>query len=446
MLKIYNTLSRKVEEFVPINPPHVGMYTCGPTVYDHMHIGNLRTFVFSDVLKRVLEYDGFPVKAVQNITDIDDKIIDRAKEEKRTIGEVSAEYTKYFLEDVKKLNIEPAQMPRATEYIKEMIVYVQKLVEKGFAYEKDGSAYFEIAKFKDYGKLSGIDQSELKTGTRNLSDNYTKENVQDFALWKADPEGFPSPWGKGRPGWHIECSVMSQKLLGEHFDLHLGGIDLIFPHHENEIAQSEAATGKKFVNYWVHGAHLFVDGQKMSKSLNNFYTLGEIIEKGFDPLALRYLYFQTHYRQEMNFTWNALEAAQNALNRLRSEVSDYKGPKVGCAELEEKFEKAINNDLNMPEALAVVWELLKTNYPEHAKAESLKRFDKVLGLNLFQVSSSKYQVASIPEAVQELVNERERLRKERRFHLADQLRNKIKKMGWEVHDIEDDKTEVKPLK
>ena len=442
MLKIYNTLTRKIEEFKPLNGPSVGMYTCGPTVYDRMHIGNLRTFVLSDVLFGVLRYDGYDVKSVQNITDIDDKIIKRAKETNREVPQIAREFTRYFIDDVKKLNInwKLGEQPKVSDYIKKIASYVKVLMQKGFAYEKEGSIYFDISKFPNYGKLSGVTERELKTGTRTLSDEYTKDDVADFALWKAVPKGeigsFGSELGWGRPGWHIECSVMSQETLGETFDIHVGGTDLIFPHHENEIAQSEAKTGKKFVNYFIHGAHMLVDGKKMSKSLNNFYTLDDVISKGFDPIALRYLYLQTHYKQETNFTWDALEASQKALGRLRSEVSSFDAPKVGCAEFEEKFEAAINNDLNMPEALSVVWDLIKSDYPSHAKAESLFKFDEVLGLNLQQVKSSKLKVKSeeIPEEVQKMVEEREELRKKRKFHLADQVRNKIIKMGYEVHD------------
>lgn len=447
MLKIYNTLSKKVEEFKPLNPPHVSMYTCGPTVYDHMHIGNLRTFVFSDILQRTLKYNGFEVKTVQNITDIDDKIIKRATEKETTIGEISKEYTELFLQDTQKLNIEkPDFAPRATEYVKKMIEYTQSLVRQGFAYvEDEGSVYFDISKFEDYGKLSGVEKRELKTGTRILSDEYTKDDVVDFALWKMvgeDGVGFDSPWGKGRPGWHIECSVMSQSILGNKIDLHLGGVDLIFPHHENEIAQSEAKTGEKpFVKYWVHGAHILVDNRKMSKSLHNFFTLDELKKQEFDPLALRYLYLQTHYRQEMNFTFEALEGAQNALNKLREEVSGWDKPLVGCAQFEEEFLQAINDDLNMPKALAVVWELVKSDNPTSAKAQSLFKFDKVLGLKLSEVEK-RLKTEDIPQEVLSLIKERDGLRKEKRFHLADQLRNKIKKLGYDVEDKQG-KTEIK---
>ena len=449
MLKLYNTLSRQVEEFVPQNPALVTMYACGPTVYDRAHIGNLRTFVFYDIVQRVLKYNGFELRTVENITDIDDKIIKRAKEKDTTIEQIAKEYTLFFLEDIEKLNIEkPLFQPRATEYIKKMIEYVQDLIRKGFAYkEEDGSVYFDISKFGSYGRLSGVEKRELKAGARVLSDEYTKDDAQDFALWKAvgkDEEGWDSPWGRGRPGWHIECSVMSRELLGNKLDLHLGGVDLIFPHHENEIAQSEAKTGESpFVKYWIHAAHILVNGKKMSKSLHNFLTLTELEKQGYDPLALRYLYLQTHYKQEMNFTFEGLEGAQNALNNLKEEISTWDKPEVGCAEFEERFFEAINDDFNIPKALAVVWELVKSDYPTSAKAKSLFKFDNVLGLKLSEIKK-KPAPTEIPKAVLELVEKREALRKEKRFHLADQLRHKIKKMGYDVED-KNGQTEIKPL-
>ena len=436
-MKFFNSLSRKVEEFKPLKEPHVGMYTCGPTVYDFMHIGNLRTFIMSDLLLRTLKFNGFKVKSVQNITDIDDKIIKRAKERGEDVPEVAREFTKYFIEDVAKLNIsiEDIISPRATDYIPQMIQYIEELIKKRFAYEKEGSVYFDISKFEKYGKLSGVSGRELKTGARNLSDNYTKDDIQDFSLWKKDGEfGFESPWGKGRPGWHIECSVMSQLNLGDTFDIHAGGVDLLFPHHENEIAQSEARTGKKFVNYFVHGAHLFVDGQKMSKSLNNFYTLRDVAENGFEPLALRYLYLQTHYRQEMNFTWDSLEAAQTALQRMRNEALDSEDGIIS-AEFERRFKDAINDDLNMPQALAVVWEMLKSNILEEDKAVTLLEMDKVLGLDL-KKKKEKIEI-EIPEEVKRLVLEREQLRKEKRYDQADQRRNRIRKLGFDIEDKEE---------
>ncbi len=443
MLKLYNTLSKQLEEFKPQTPSRVTMYTCGPTVYDHMHIGNLRTFVFSDILLRVLKYDGYKVEAAENITDIDDKIIKRAKEKNTTIDKVSKEYTKYFLSDITKLNIEVKNLkeqPRATEYVGKMVEYIKALLDKGFAYqEKDGSVYFDISKFVNYGKLSGVEKRELKTGTRVLSDEYTKENVQDFALWKAvgkDEVGFDSSFGRGRPGWHIECSVMSQTILGNKIDIHTGGIDLVFPHHENEIAQSEAKTGDSpFVKYWVHGAHMLVDGKKMSKSLNNFYTLSDLEKRGFEPLSLRYLFLQTHYRQEMNFTWEALEAAQNALNKLRKEVVSLGEPKIGCSELEGKFLSAVNDDLNMPQALSVLWETVNSDNPSSAKSESVLKFDEVLGLSLSDSNEIlKSQEKELPEEVRKMLEEREVLRYQKKYEEADKIREKILKMGYKVED------------
>lgn len=439
MLTLYNTLTKKVENFVPISNSKVGIYTCGPTVYDYMHIGNLRTFALSDVLIRTLGYNGYSVFAVENITDIDDKIIKRAKERSITIEELSREYTKYFLEDIATLNInlKNVHAPRATEHIGSMVKYIEILIEKGLAYvEKDGSVYFDISKFPDYGRLSGLEKRALKTGTRHLSDEYTKDDVQDFAIWKSvgrDDVGWPSPWGRGRPGWHIECSVMSQKYLGDTFDIHVGGIDLIFPHHENEIAQSEGKTGKPFVNYFVHGAHMLVEGKKMSKSLGNFYTLADVVKKGFDPLSLRYLYLQAHYRTEMNFTWDALEGAQNALQKLRRETVSWGKSNIGCADFEQRFLEAINDDLNLPKCLGIVWDLVKSDNPPSAKAESLLKFDEVLGLNLHLAPGRKFE-EKIPDKVMELVREREDFRRQKRFSLADQMRNKIKKMGYHVED------------
>jgi cysteinyl-tRNA synthetase len=436
-----------------------------------MHVGNLRTFVFSDILLRVLKYNNFQVEAAQNITDIDDKIIQKAKEEGKEIGEITKEYTRYFLEDVKKLNINLENLkeqPRATAYIEKMISFIQVLVEKGFAYvEKDarlqtseparqspngssqmadgrsdggqGSVYFDISKFPNYGQLSGVQNRELKTGTRILSDEYSKDDVQDFALWKAvgdDEVGYDSSWGKGRPGWHIECSVMSQSILGEKIDIHAGGIDLIFPHHENEIAQSEAKTGKSpCVKYWVHGAHMLVDGKKMSKSLHNFYTLSEIVDRGFSPLALRYLFLQTHYRQEMNFTFEALEAAQNALNRLRKEITGFGEGSSSIPEYEERFLEAVNDDLSMPKALSILWEVVRSGKSVSEKAATVFRMDEVLGLSLKDSSSIVQEQGKVPTEVQKLLEKREKLRQEKKFAEADKIREEILAMGYKVEDL-----------
>lgn len=437
-MRIYNTLTHKIEEFEPIEQGKVGIYTCGPTVYNSPHIGNLRTFVFSDILQRALKLNGLEVKSVQNITDIDDKIIKKAKEENVPASEITQKFTDYFLSDIKKLNIEDKNvMPRATEYIPKMIEFIKVLIEKGFGYvETDGSVYFDISKFPTYGRLSGIDIKDLKTGTRILSDEYVKDDVSDFALWKSEEDekfSYDSLWGRGRPGWHIECSVMSTDNLSDTFDIHTGGVDLIFPHHENEIAQSEAKTGKKFVNYFVHGAHMLVDGKKMSKSLNNFYTLKDLEKKLYDPLSLRYLFLQTHYRQEMNFTFEALDGAQTALNKLRTFISGWDGKGNTILEYQKAFKNAVNEDLNISEALATAWEMVKSDNLDEDKAKTLSDFDEVLGLNL---KNFKHILLSkkIPSGVQELLKEREKLRKDRKFAEADKIRDKIIKMGYKVED------------
>ncbi|MCL5784361.1 MAG: cysteine--tRNA ligase [Patescibacteria group bacterium] len=441
MLKLYNTLSRKVEDFVPINTPKVGLYTCGPTVYNFVHIGNLRTYIFEDILQRVLEADSYEVNRVINITDIEDKIIKKAEEERVSIEVITKPYEQAFLENLQKLNIKSANVyPRATEHIGKMIKYIEVLIEKGLAYvEKDGSVYFDISKFPEYGKLSQLDKREIKAGARVKADEYSKEDVVDFALWKAvgsDEIGYDSPWGKGRPGWHIECSVMSQEYLGDTFDIHAGAVDLIFPHHENEIAQSEGKTGKKFANFFIEGEHLLVDGQKMAKSLGNFFTLKDIEAKGFDPLAFRYLVLTAHYRDKLNFTWESLQAAQNALNNLREIIRDWPSSVIASPEgvrqsYYQKFMSAVNNDLNIPQALAVMWDMVKSDNPTSAKAKSILEMDKILGLKLDEYLGKKLE---IPEEVQKLVNQREQARKSGDFKKSDELRHEIKKLGFEIED------------
>ncbi|HSX18850.1 MAG TPA: cysteine--tRNA ligase [Candidatus Saccharimonadales bacterium] len=436
MVKLYNFLSKNTEDFKPIEHGEVGMYTCGPTVYDFVHIGNWRTFIFEDVLKRVLKFNSYKVKHVMNITDIDDKIIKRAQTESKEISAVTNQFEKAFREDLKKLNIEVADMyPHATEYIPKMVDYIQKLIDKGFAYkEKDGSVYFDISKFPNYGKLSGVAGRQLKTGTRTLSDEYTKEDVQDFALWKSVSKGelggFESKLGYGRPGWHIECSVMSQDSLGDTFDIHTGGIDLLFPHHENEIAQSQALYGDaSFAQVWMEGEHLLVDGKKMSKSLGDFYKLSDIVEKGFDPLALRYLFLTAHYRSKLNFTWESLEGAHNALNKLREHIESWDEPKIGCAEFEEDFNQAVNNDLDMPKGLSVMWEMVKSDYPSSAKHQSVLKMDAVLGLGLNEVTKPE-----LSKEVMELIEKREDVRKAGNYDESDKLRRELLAMGVEVED------------
>lgn len=436
MLKLFNTLTKRKEEFTPLNPPKVGMYTCGPTVYDHMHIGNLRTFILSDILRRTMEVSGFEVRAVQNITDIDDKIIQRAKEKNVSIQELADEYTKYFLEDTLKLNIKsPTIQPKATEHIGQMIKYIEELIKKGLAYvEEDGSVYFDISKFPGYGKLSGLESRTLKTGTRVLSDEYSKDDVQDFALWKAagpDEVSWDSPWGKGRPGWHIECSVMSQQYLGDTFDIHVGGIDLLFPHHENEIAQSEGKTGKTFVGYFVHAEHLLVDGKKMSKSLNNFYKLSELVERGIDPLAYRYLVLTADYKDRLNFTWESLGAAQNALNNLKNEIRAWEQPKDNTSQFWQEFIEAARNDLNMPQALSFLHQMVSSDIETSQKSRDLLEMDKILGLGLDEYLGKPLEV---PGEVQELLEKREDARKSGDFEKSDEIRKQIKDLGFEVED------------
>ncbi len=458
MLRLYNTLTRKIEDFSPINSPGVGIYSCGPTVYDYQHIGHMRRYVGDDILIRVLKYDGYHVKQVMNITDVghlvsdsdegEDKMEKGAKKFGMSVWDIAKKFEQQFLESMDLLNIKrPDVLMHATDYINDQIELIQILEEKGYTYRTEDGIYFDTSKFPDYYKLSRQNPEELKAGAR-VEMVAGKRNVSDFALWKFSPKGvkrqmeWESPWGKGFPGWHLECSTMSMKALGPSFDIHTGGIDHINIHHTNEIAQSEAASGRKFVNYWVHHAFLMVDGEKMSKSLGNIYTVEDIIQKGYDPLSLRYLYLQTHYRQEMNFTFKALEAAQNALKNLREEVSRWDEQKGHIEKFDNQFFEAINEDLNMSKALAVVWDLVKSKNPSSQKAGSLFKYDEVLGLNLSKVR--KFREEDIPHAVKELLREREALRKEKKYHLADEIRHKIKKMGYDLED-KNGKTELKPL-
>ena len=421
------------------------MYTCGPTVYDTAHIGNLRTYIFEDTLRRSLEFLGYEVMQVMNITDVEDKIIKKAKEQKRRIGEITRVYTKKFFQDIKSLNIEEAEeYPLATTHIKEMIEIIQSLMKKGFAYRgEDGSIYFDISKFKKYGKLVGLEKISIKDGARVSSDEYGKGEARDFVLWKTKKRSEPS-WksslGPGRPGWHIECSAMSMRYLGKSFDIHTGGVDNIFPHHENEIAQSEALTGKKFVNYWLHGEHLLVGGEKMAKSARNFFTLGDIEKRGYMPLAFRYLVLGAHYRSKLNFTWTALESAQSGLwnlwrelGRLQflSEHDKFKNNKELVSKLEILFKGAIENDLNVPEAMAVLRRAMSD--PSISPSEKRKlifKMDKALGLDLARADA----LSKIPVHIKALVVGRELLRRNQQFVKADTLRHKIESLGYEVEE------------
>lgn len=474
MLKIFNSLSRQIEEFEPINSPLVGYYTCGPTVYSFAHIGNFRTYIAADLLIRVLKYNGYEVKYIMNLTDVghltgdnsgdadtgEDRMEKTAKKEGKTAWEVAEFYTQAFLNDYKALQlIEPEQFVKATDHIKEQIGLICILEEKGYAYKISDGIYFDTSKFKNYGQLSSLDQ--IREGAR-VEINPEKKNPRDFALWKFSFPGgrtfdsarddeaslrqmeWDSPWGIGFPGWHIECSAMSMKYLGETFDIHVGGMDIKETHHPNEIAQSEAATGKKFVNYWVHGAFILVNGEKMSKSKGNLYRVYDLEKEGYDPMSLRYLYLQTHYRKELNFTFPSLEGAQKALTNLRETLLDWGVVGVPTfhahqpieLELEKKFKDAIDNDLNMPEALSVVWELVKSDLPVSKKSSFLLKMDEVLGLGLrnWCEENQKISITQLPTDVQSLIKEREIYRKSRQYTKADHLRNKIKKLGYDVLD------------
>jgi cysteinyl-tRNA synthetase len=424
------------------------MYTCGPTVYGPGHLGHARSYTNFDLLKRTLIYQGYKVNHVLNITDVHDDMIKKANEEGITIFELADRYIPLFKRDLADLNILPADVyPRVTEHIPEIIKMIKTLIEKGYAYvEKDG-VYFDVSQFKDYGRLSGRKLDQAKTGTRVETDKYEKDEAVDFVLWKlaSIEHSWDSPWGMGRPGWHIECSVMAGKYLGKTIDIHAGAMDLKFPHHENEITQSEAANSVKFVNYWVHAGLLEVEGRKMSKSLGNIYTLDDLKQKGFEPLSLRYLFLTSHYRDKMNFTWKSLSAAQAALNNLRelvvnlrqvgeseSMVSEVKLAKVD--KFRKAFVEAINNDLGIPQALAIVWEMLKSNIPAPDKLDLLFDFDQILGLRLSEVSPIIYYPSS---TIQKLLDEREKLRKEGKWQEADKLRQQVEKIGYSIEDTEE---------
>lgn len=453
-LKFFNTLSRKKEVFKPLKDNIVTIYTCGPTVYDFAHIGNFRSFIFADVLRRYLEYKGFKVKQVRNITDVDDKTIKGSQKEGISLKEYTRRYEKAFFEDLKTINVEDVEEnPRATECVPEMIKLIEKLKENGYTYEgEDGSIYFKISKFKNYGKLAKLDIKGLKEGASGVKvDEYDKENARDFALWKkydeADGDVFwETSLGKGRPGWHIECSAMSQKYLGETIDIHTGGVDLIFPHHTNEIAQSEGASGKQFVRFWIHCEHLLVDGKKMSKSLGNFYTLRDLLKKGHDVMAIRYELMATHYRQKSNFTLRGMDAAKEAMNRLKDFMLRLKSVKgkeenkavdILISNLKKDFEKKMDDDLNMSEALAVIFEFVKdVNRLDIGEKDAKKALnamidiDKVLGLKLGEEEK-------VDKEIEKMIAEREEARKNKDFEKADSIRERLKAKGIVLEDTPD---------
>lgn len=439
-LKFFNTLSRQKEEFVPIKKKEVRMYTCGPTVHNYAHIGNYRAFVFADTLKRVLLYSGFKVKHIMNLTDVDDKTIRNSQKVGKTLKEFTEFYTKEFFKDIKYLNIlKPTKFTKATDYIDEMVGIIKKLLKNKLAYKsEDGSIYFDIKKFKNYGKLSRLVLAEQKENAsgRIKTDEYGKDNIQDFALWKAwDKDDGDVFWktslGKGRPGWHIECSAMSMSNLGEQLDIHTGGVDNMFPHHENEIAQSEGATGKKFVNYWMHNEWVLVDQNKMAKSAKNFYTLQDVIERGINPIAYRFWLLMANYRTRVNFVWEALLGAETALKRLYSLYTEL-GIEIGVvnAEFGRKFKDFVDDDLDTPRALTILWDVLKDKKISNAdKKATILDFDKVLGLGFADIKADR-----IPKEVKKLVLEREKARLDKDFKKSDELREKINSLGYEMKD------------
>lgn len=455
-IKLFNSLGRKLEDFVPIKEGEVGMYCCGPTVYAFAHLGNMRTYLFEDVLRRMLEYNGLKVKHVMNITDVghltgdnlgdadsgEDRMEKAAKREGKDAWQIAEFYTQAFLADLDKLNIEkPEEMPKATDHIAEQLKMVETLEKKGFAYKTSDGIYFDVSRWADYGKLSGQKLEEKKAGAR-VELNEDKRNAADFALWKFSPAGetrqmeWDNPWnGKGFPGWHIECSAMSTEYLGKHFDIHCGGVDHIPVHHENEIAQSEAANDQKYVNYWLHGEFMMVNGRRMGKSEGNAYLVKDLIDKGFDPLAFRYLNLGTHYRVQLNFTWEGLEGAQTALNRLRGQVQMLLEEVAEKGKVDkvfrDKFLAAINNDLNTSESLSLVWEVLRSDLPKETKLATIMDFDKVLGLEMDKKTQLKIDA---PAKVDELLKLREKARKNKDFAESDRLRDEIKKEGFTVKD------------
>ncbi|MBI2652445.1 cysteine--tRNA ligase [Candidatus Woesearchaeota archaeon] len=457
-LKLYNTLTRKKEIFKPIEKGKVKIYSCGPTVWNYAHIGNFRAYVCSDVLKRYLKYKGFKVKHVMNITDVDDKTIKGANKEGISLKGYTRRYEKAFFEDIETLDIEKADIfPRATEHTKEMIAIIKNLLNNKIAYKSEDGIYFDISKFKDYGKLSHTKLEGLETGKRVKQDQYEKEQARDFALWKNyDKEDGNVVWkteiGNGRPGWHIECSAMSMKYLGKHFDIHAGGVDLVFPHHENEIAQSEASTNKKFVNYWFHNEHLLVDGHKMSKSLGNFYTLRDLLAKGYHPKAIRYLLLSAHYRVQLNFTEEAVKAAENAVQRLndfmiklREVKSKSKNKEIDklIQKTKKQFEIAMDDDLNISIALSHIFDfakeintLIMENKLGKKDAEKIielmRDFNKVLAVIDFEEEKLS------PE-IRKLIDEREKARKEKDFEKADKIREDLKKKGIILEDTKEER-------
>ncbi|EHK2389658.1 cysteine--tRNA ligase [Clostridium perfringens] len=455
-MKVYNTLNKKKEEFIPLTPGEVKMYVCGPTVYNFFHIGNGRTFIVFDTIRRYFEYRGFKVDFVQNFTDIDDKMIKKANEEGTTVKKIGDTYIKEYYQDADALNIERATVnPRATEFIGEIIKFVKGLVDKGYAYEVDGDVYFSTKKFQGYGKLSGQNIEDLQSGAR-ISVDERKKDPMDFAIWKAQKPGEPawnSPWGMGRPGWHIECSCMAKKLLGETIDIHAGGSDLKFPHHENEIAQSEALTGEPFARYWLHSAFVNVNNEKMSKSLNNFFTAREILER-YDADVIRFLMLSAHYRQQLNFSEDLLESAKASVERIYNAIGNLENliDEVSREEMneeekayleslnkyKEKYIEKMDDDFNTADAITAIFDLIKdtnTNITiDSSKELAQKALELIreLGapLGMFQKSTK----GNLAEEIEALIAKRQQARKDRDFALADKIRDELKDRGIILED------------
>jgi cysteinyl-tRNA synthetase len=457
-LRFYNTLTQKSEPFAPLHDNVVRMYTCGPTVYNYVHIGNLRAFTFQDILRRWLKARGYTLDHVMNITDVEDKIIRDAAAANQTIFEFTEIYTKAFLEDTATLRMErPERVVKATDHIDDMAAVIEKLEQRGFTYVSDGSVYYRIANFPGYGKLSHNDFSGIRAGARVDVDEYEKDDARDFVLWKAQKDGEPgwdTPMGKGRPGWHIECSAMAMKYLGETLDIHTGGVDLTFPHHENEIAQSEAITGKPFARFWLHSEHLSVDGQKMSKSLGNFYTLRDIVDRGYAPEALRYLLASVPYRKKLNFTFDGLKAAATSIDRLRNYKLRLEGGKfpegVNSALAErtaaavKAFEEALDDDLNTAEALGAVFEFIRDSNTvmdageflagnTSAALAFLTKFDGV-----FDVLKPSVHSGGLGDTeIEALIAERSSAKKARNFAQADEIRKQLAGQGVVLEDTKE---------
>jgi len=461
-LNVYNSLTRRLEPLQPQDGRTVRFYTCGPTVYAFAHIGNFRAYMFEDVLRRTLQHAGMQVRQVMNLTDVDDKTIRGARQAGISLKAYTRPFIDAFFADLRTLNIEPAEVyPAATDHVPEMIALIKRLMDKGLAYRSDdGSVYFKVSAFPAYGRLAHLDMGGLRAGARVAQDEYAKESVGDFALWKAWDEqdgdvAWDSPWGRGRPGWHIECSAMAMKYLGESFDLHTGGIDNLFPHHENEIAQAEGATGHPFVNTWMHCAHLRVNGEKMSKSLGNFFTLRDVMAKGYQGREVRYVLLNGHYRQPLNFTFEAVEAARTSLARIDEFSSRLATAAAGCStpaeapawaqQARQAFDAALADDLNVPEALAAIFSLVREgncalqagrlSAVEAAATQAvLAACDRVLGLNVGHAGAG---AEAAPAEIQALVDARAAARQAKNWAEADRLRGQLAERGWEVRDGKD---------